>query len=93
MCFNDTNYIQKFNLNNVINCYNIDDLNELDDLLTDSYVNNARLDSKIELITNIIWLVLTNKWIEPSRAFDSDELADDEELMISSTIFVVNEVS
>ena len=38
-------------------------------------------------------LVLTNKWIEPSRAFDSDELADDEELMISSTIFVVNEVS
>lgn len=35
-------------------------------------VSNAELDSKLELITNIIRLVLSNKWIEPCGAFDSE---------------------
>lgn len=35
----DTNYESEFNLDNIINYYNIDDLDELDDLLKDVVVD------------------------------------------------------
>lgn len=43
---------------------------------------------KVELITNIIHLVLINKWIHICRTFYSDEIANDEKKVIDSTIFV-----
>ena len=71
----DTNYESEFNLDNIINYYNIDDFDELDD----RFIASDEMDSKIELIDTFIKLVLTNELIEPCGAFDSDEFADDEE--------------
>lgn len=42
------------------------------------------MDSKIELIDNIIRLVLINQWNEPCGAFHSDKFPTDEELMVDS---------
>lgn len=42
------------------------------------------MESKIELIDNIIRLVLINQWNEPCGAFHSDKFTTDEELMVDS---------
>ena len=82
---NDTNYESEFNLDNIINYYNIDDFDELDDRFIASYDNDDEMDTKIELIDTIIKLVLINDDIEPCGAFEEDdefdkyEFADDEE--------------
>ena len=76
---NDVGLDRDFNLDNIINYYNIDDLDELDDRFIANYDNDDEMDSKIELIDTIIKLVLINEWIEPCGAFDEDEFADDEE--------------
>ena len=70
---NDTNYESEFNLDNIINYYNIDDFDELNDRFIASYDNDDEMDSKIELIDNIIKLVLNNDDIEPCGAFEEDD--------------------
>ena len=69
----DTNYESEFNLDNIINYYNIDDFDELDDRFVASYDNDDEMDSKIELIDTIIKLVLVNDDIEPCGAFEEDD--------------------
>ena len=75
----DTNYESEFNLDNIINYYNIDDLDELDDRFIVSYDDDVAMDKKIQLIYKCIELLMMDEWIEPCGAFDEDEFADDEE--------------
>ena len=56
-----------FNLDNIINYYNIDDFDDLDDRFIASYDDDVAMDKKIQLIYKCIEL-LTMDW-----AFADDE--------------------
>ena len=76
---NDVGLDRDFNLDNIINYYNIDDLDELDDRFIASYDDDEAMDKKIQLIYKCIELLMMDERVEPCGAFDSDEFADDEE--------------
>ena len=54
----DVGLDRDFNLDNIINYYNIDDLDELDDRFIASYDDDDTMDKKIELIYKCIELLM-----------------------------------
>ena len=54
---NDVGLDRDFNLDNIINYYNIDDLDELDDRFIASYDDDEAMDKKIQLIYKCIELL------------------------------------
>ena len=70
---NDVGLDRDFNLDNIINYYNIDDLDELDDRFIASYDDDVAMDKKIQLIYKCIELLTMDEWIEPCGAFADDE--------------------
>ena len=55
---NDVGLDRDFNLDNIINYYNIDDLDELDDRFIASYDDDVAMDKKIQLIYKCIELMI-----------------------------------